>query len=137
MDIGFTGTQLGCTAQQKATVRRLLIEMDPEGVAHGDCIGADAEFHAIALQLGKWIRIHPPYKGSKRAYCEEWNEILPGKDYLDRNKDIVNGVDYLIACPEGDEEVLRSGTWSTVRYARKVGVPVIVVNPDGKVAVEP
>ena len=137
MEIGFTGTQLGMTLEQKDTVRRLLEEMDPTGVAHGDCIGADMEFHHIALQLGKWIRIHPPKKGEKRAHCKEWNEIMPAKEYLDRNKDIVDSVEFLIACPAEEEEQLRSGTWSTVRYARKVGVSVIVVNPDGKVAVEP
>jgi hypothetical protein len=125
------------TISQKETVRRLLEEMEPSGVAHGDCIGADMEFHNIALQLGKWIRIHPPIKGAKRAHCKEWNEIMPAKDYLVRNQDIVNGVDYLIACPEQDEEIVRSGTWSTVRYARRKGVPVILVLPSGKVAVEP
>lgn len=136
MEIGFTGTQLGMTVQQKDRVRLLLEKLDPTGVAHGDCIGADAEFHNICLQLGKWIRIHPPYKGTKRAYCKEWNEILPGKDYLVRNRDIVAGVDCLIACPAEYDEQLRSGTWATVRYARERGIPIYVIQPDGSIRVE-
>jgi predicted Rossmann fold nucleotide-binding protein DprA/Smf involved in DNA uptake len=36
---------------------------------------------------------------------------------LVRNRAIVNSSGLLIAAPAG-EEILRSGTWSTVRYAR-------------------
>lgn len=136
MEVGFTGTQLGMTLEQKDAVRILLEEINPSGVAHGDCIGADMEFHHICLQLGKWIRIHPPRNGEKRAHCQEWNEMMPMKDYLVRNQDIVNSVNALIACPEQDSEVLRSGTWATIRYARKKKIPIYLVMPDGKVVKE-
>ena len=51
--------------------------------------------------------------------------------YLDgftetRNKDIVNSCDILIACPENDKEVIRSGTWSTIRYAKKINKTVLL-----------
>ena len=45
--------------------------------------------------------------------------------YLERNKNIVNAVDFIIAAPDGPEKV-RSGTWSTVRYAKKVGTKGVV-----------
>lgn len=133
LEVGFTGTQLGMSSAQKDRVRVLLERINPSGVAHGDCIGADAEFHAIALALGKWIRIHPPKNSAKRAHCREWNEMMPTADYLIRNKAIVDSVGALIACPYEEEEQLRSGTWSTVRYARKQGLEtIIVIYPDGK-----
>ncbi len=46
---------------------------------------------------------------------------------LDRNRDIVAAVSILIAAPETDIEEQRSGTWATVRYARKKGIPVVIV----------
>ena len=51
------------------------------------------------------------------------------RDYLDRNKDIVNNCDLLIAAPKENTEVLRSGTWSTVRYAKQLGVTVVIIEP--------
>jgi hypothetical protein len=41
----------------------------------------------------------------------------------------------LAACPKGPEE-RRSGTWATVRYARKTGKPVVIFWPDGTVTEE-
>ena len=58
------------------------------------------------------------------------------KPYLDRNKDIVDETNILMACPNKAEEVQRSGTWSTVRYARKVGKAVLIVYPSGKMFFE-
>jgi len=39
----------------------------------------------------------------------------------------------MIATPGEVDEQLRSGTWSTVRFARKQGKPVHVILPDGRV----
>ena len=39
----------------------------------------------------------------------------------------------MIAAPSEAEEQRRSGTWSTVRFARKQGKPVFVISPDGTV----
>lgn len=57
------------------------------------------------------------------------------KPNLVRNKDIVESTDVLLACPKGPEE-LRSGTWSTVRLARKQGKRVVIFWPDGSVTEE-
>jgi hypothetical protein len=35
-----------------------------------------------------------------------------------------------LACPRGYTEELRSGTWATIRYARKTGVPYVIIFPD-------
>jgi hypothetical protein len=59
--------------------------------------------------------------------------MRPERPYLDRNKDIVRETASLIAAPAEPEEQLRSGTWSTVRFARKQGKPVFLILPDGTV----
>lgn len=101
---------------------------------HGDCIGADYEAHALARSLvgeGIHIVIHPPRVEKNRAFCEG-DEIRKPKTYLERNRDIVDASDILLAAPKGSEhEYFRSGTWHTVRYALTVRVPTLVIYPDG------
>jgi hypothetical protein len=129
----FSGTQHGMTDAQKVTLRWLL-----DGGAgefhHGDCDGSDDEAHDIATELGYKIFIHPPKNPSKRAFRKVPPEqMFPEKDYLPRNKDIVRAGASLIATPFEFVEILRSGTWSTVRFARKLGKPVFLILPDGTV----
>lgn len=129
--IGFTGTQVGMSERQTRELYRLLCLAVADGdteFRHGDCVGADEESHQIAITAGvKRIVIHPPTNTSKRAWCRNWPGpsdyeilVLPGKPYLERNKDIVVATTTLIATPKTDLEELRSGTWSTVRFARKM-----------------
>lgn len=130
--IGFTGTQAGMSQHQKDTLRRLLtaavLENVPVAFHHGDCTGADAEAHEIALSRDCVIIIHPPIKRIKRAFCQNAHEILPPKDYLERNHDIVDASIGLIAAPKSNQEELRSGTWATIRYARKMNKRVILLS---------
>lgn len=115
------------TARQKSTLARILDEKaksyDRLEIHHGDCIGADAEFHEICIK--RWphalhVVLHPPLNPRKRAFCTYSNQSeVPAKDYLERNREIVDAVDEMIAGPKELEEQLRSGTWATVRYARK------------------
>lgn len=44
--------------------------------------------------------------------------------YMLRNDELVAQADLLLAFPETQVEQLRSGTWATIRRARKAGVPV-------------
>ena len=91
---------------------------------HGDCLGWDLECYITCDHFGIKTVAHPPDNDDFRAFTKS-TVILPSKPYLDRNKDIVNAVDFLIAAPDGPEKQ-RSGTWSTVRYAKKVGVKGVV-----------
>lgn len=128
MIIGFTGTQQGMTSKQKAIFSEIVLGMAGE-FHHGDCIGADKESHDIINLLNHYKTVgHLPDKDDKRAFCY-FDEIRDPKPYLERNKDIVNECDLLIACPKTAEETIRSGTWSTVRYARKVGKSYMVITP--------
>ena len=127
--VGFTGTQKGMTAIQLLRVSELI-----EGAAelhHGDCIGADDEVDKVAAILGIPKVIHPPLENKKRSFCARGQFlILRTKDYLERNRDIVDATEYLVAAPSGAEQI-RSGTWSTIRYARSLGKPISIVMPDG------
>jgi len=55
------------------------------------------------------------------------------KPPLVRNRIIVNSSEVLIVAPRTKYKVLRSGTWSTYRYARQLGKPTYLVYPDGSV----
>lgn len=130
MIIGFTGTQAGMSKSQKDNFETIMTEISifhPDfEFHHGDCIGADQEAHDIVSELTKNIIIHPPSNSSKRAFCKA-KTMLESKPYLERNKDIVNVCEALIACPKGSE-ILRSGTWSTIRYAKKINKIVYIIN---------
>jgi hypothetical protein len=136
--IGFTGTQAGMNDLQKRLLRETILTVRAEGPGefhHGDCEGADAEAHDIAEALGFKTVIHPPSNPAKRAW-KNGTTILTTLPYLDRNHAIVDATEILIATPKGNEEELRSGTWSTVRYARKIKRPHIVIRPDGHHLIE-
>lgn len=130
--VGFTGTQRGMTDSQKAKVERYLVSLRKMGfrwLHHGDCIGADAEIHDLAKAMGFLTAGHPPINQTKRAFKQFDYEYMAAP-YLVRNHHIVDHSQVVIATPKTSAEEIRSGTWTTVRYARKVGVPVYLVLPE-------
>lgn len=130
--IGMTGSRDGMTDEAKSWLNSYIKSTNNiENVHHGDCVGADTDFHNIALEHGLSIHIHPPKYSSNREFNKDYDKIYGEKDYLKRNRDIVNDTDLLLGFPNGYTNVLRSGTWSTIRYAKKVGKHVIIVYPDG------
>jgi len=130
MKIGMTGSKTGMNDLQKKLFAEFVTLNSVVELHHGDCVGADADAHNIAVACGVKIVIHPPVDSKLRAFCSEAIE-LPVKPYLARNKDIVNAGELLVAFPNSRTETLRSGTWSTVRYARKIGKQVVIFYPDG------
>jgi hypothetical protein len=138
MKIGFTGTAKGMTDKQIRILQNQLLIFKPKEFHHGDCVGADADAHRIALALNILVVVHPPIDDKQRAFCGARGKRGPKvsftelKPYLERNHDIVDACDVLIATPAQRNEVLRSGTWATIRYARKKGKEVIIINPEGR-----
>jgi hypothetical protein len=131
--ISFTGSREGMTDKQLAKVRLLLYNYAPSEVHHGDCVGADAEFHNLCRSLygiSVHIVIHPPKDDRYRAFCKG-DVILEPRPYLERDKVIAKVGDLLIATPKHAAEVRRSGTWATVRYAKTERKPRIIVTPQG------
>lgn len=136
MDVGFTGTKVGMTRRQYARVEQLLDQVWAENrgtrvrVHHGDCIGADHHFHTLARRFGFYVVSHPPVVIKYRAFTRADEEREP-KPYHDRNHDIVWESDRLIATSRTNGEELRSGTWSTIRFARRHDLVPDIVFPDG------
>lgn len=143
--IGITATQTGCTEEQVARARTgLYVRLHyitshyhrvVVALAHGDCIGGDAQMHAVAREFGIAVQLHPPINPAKRAWCQmlPGEIVMPPDEYIARNHAIVDSVRFLIALPKEEHgEELRSGTWATVRYARKIGRPGIIVRPSGR-----
>lgn len=137
MILGFTGTQQGMTLKQKERLSNIFRNGKFTGFRHGGCIGADEQAHylAIAHEVPVWVHPGVDRKGnvSRRGKFEDAICVNVEKFYLDRNKDIVNESDIMVATPHGFEEELRSGTWATIRYARSVDRRGIIIWPDGEV----
>jgi len=100
-------------------------------VHHGDCTGVDEYCHDLAIKYGMYTVAYPPKNKAYRAFTLN-NEIKGEREYLERNKDIVNEVDLLLAVSATENATGRSGTWSTIRYANKINKPVYVILPSGK-----
>ncbi len=133
--VGCTGTRDGMTDRQMRKVASVLGDVGvPFDAHHGDCVGADSQFHDMCRAVSDAVRIvvHPPSDPRFRAW-RHGDVIVPECTYLVRNRAIVDAATLLIAAPKTTAETVRSGTWSTVRYALATGVPVVVVSPTGEV----
>lgn len=124
MKVGFTGTRKGMSGLQASQLQYVLalfyhadkaVNRKPElhfGRHESVELKADKEAAALASSLG---------------YATEPHYAMRGEE-LDRNREIIAEVSVLIAAPETDVEEQRSGTWATVRYARKKGIPVVMLS---------
>lgn len=137
MFVGFTGTREKLTDAQAIALREWLVAHPPAAFVHGACVGADA---TAALQVkalyGRRVDViarpgHLPHLTSQPA-LDVSNVRHEPMNTLSRNRAIVEGCDVLLACPKGPEEQ-RSGTWSTIRFARKRGKRIVIIWPDGRV----
>ncbi len=130
MKLGMTGNRNGITNEAKAVLIDFINNNKIDEIHHGDCVGADKDFHDVCAEHKLKIVIHPPNDAKMRAFCVA-DVILPEQKYLDRNHNIVDDADVLIAFPSTKKETVRSGTWGTIRYARKKKKQIIVVFSDG------
>lgn len=138
MHLGITGTKKGMTEKQFDVIKEFVKESASliSVFHHGDCIGVDVQ---TALLIDHylpdvWIMVHPPDKNKYRGFGP-WNETQRPKPYVVRDQDNINLSDYLWAVPDGPERI-RSGTWTTVRMARKKGIPITIIMPDGEIIYE-
>lgn len=126
MKAGFTGSRkLKLTEIQKETLAGFIKNMEISEFHHGDCVGADAEVHEFLRFEFPDIKIivHPPIDEKQRAFCKG-DAVLKAKDYMDRNRDIVDSSEVLFALPPENSNP-RSGTLATIRYSEKKKIAVI------------
>lgn len=127
MKVGFSGTRAKLHPRRFVELENLLEKIAVSELHHGDCVGCDAMAHEIAEAMGCKVVIHPPVKDDLRAFKKS-PLTRESKYYLDRNRDIVDETEVLVAMPQfPDRETKRSGTWYTIRYARSKGKKVIIV----------
>ena len=142
MIIGFTGTRIGMTPIQWQAVRDLVKDWAINEAHHGLCEGADEEMHWLLRGLSYGPRIdihgHPPIRQGHIASKRTWsdcNVINTPKEFNVRDKDIVLASSRMIATPFCPE-ITASGTWTTVRFARKKNKPIWIVMPEGEIITE-
>jgi len=135
--IGFTGARKGMTLEQKQTVEEIVQSLDgATHCVHGDCIGADADFHDICVSTGLVPRLRPCTYENMRAYCEG-EEVDYPKRPMQRNRDIVAEANVMIACPPNYDEIKSgSGTWATIKFSRRAKKPLYIIYPDGSLDYE-
>lgn len=127
MKIAITATSKARLTEYQLDAARELIEAEDE-VHIGDCVNGDAQVHAVCVEVGARTVGHPPITEAKRAFCE-YNDEHPPRQYIERNHDMVDECELLLAFPKSHIEEVRSGTWATVRYARQIGREVTIIPP--------
>lgn len=136
MILGFTGSRSGMTADQIVVVRRLLLELKPTKVVHGDCYGSDNEFHQLvtllrSAQLLPDVKIKTRPSNLSTSCNNNADETEIPVAPLVRDKLIVADADKMLATPAQNLPILRSGTWTTIRYAHQTGKVIYIITPDG------
>lgn len=144
--IGFSGSR-HLTAEQKTIVDEVLSTLNGSEFTTGACIGVDAyigrklwydrpeSLHRVVIPADRsrvaewWLEYEIGDAGPYRA--PELEEMPPGTTYRERNWRIIEHSDVLVAFPaypEDDPRSARSGTWQTIRMARREGLETITVS---------
>lgn len=133
MTLGFTGTrQIDLVSKERLSyLEDLLLAKDVDydfraTAVHGCAEGADSVFHQMCLNLN--IPVYGRPCTGNRSKLGQFRFVYMPEAPLARNRKIVEDCDVLIALPiDKDVEELRSGTWATIRYARKLNKQVIII----------
>jgi hypothetical protein len=139
---GMTGSQKDPNPVQLETILNIMVfEEGLEAVDgfwwhFGDCIGSDAaafdavnEMFPVNIVTVAWPGTDPKRRANKPA-----SEIHRPAAFDRRNERIAYcSHQGLFALPSTHSEIMRSGTWQTVRFAWKLGRKIWVIDPDGNV----
>lgn len=127
MKIGITGTREGMNELQFEAIKLFLKVNFVEGAEfhHGDCKGVDVEAACLAKEIGYKIICYPPKLTETQGYFGG-DVIHTPAGYLERDRAIVDAVDWLLVVPLQNEWQPKGGTWYTHDYARKKGRPLTI-----------
>src|SRR5215213_7979760 len=105
MKIGFTASRDGISLHQLDLMVRKMIELGITEFHQGCCVGGDYMATKYVLAYFSRVKVvaHPPIDTKLLAeFCVGVaHEVREAKDYLARNKDIVDETSILIAAPKG------------------------------------
>ncbi len=111
--VGFTGRASALSDSQAARLRSVLERLPKTCVClHNDGEGADQVFAAIAKEL--------------LLDVFETDVETPMK----RNRTLVARCDHIIACPPTTTEIKGSGSWATIKYAKKANKGLTIILPE-------
>lgn len=133
--LGVTGTRKGANKAQKELILEIIDWTRVRELHHGDCVGVDETMFEIAKARHIRTVAHPPDKDVLRAFTKS-DEIRKPLPYLVRNRNIVSEVSKLVGVPSTMKERMHSGTWYTIRHARKMRCKIMTIYPDGTVRLE-
>lgn len=131
-NLGITATRSGLTLAQVAAAAAYVGSCGT--LHHGGAAGGDTQCHWLALAFRRPVVVYPSTLGFAKALKladPALVKVHPAAAPLVRNRTIVETIDWLLVLPRGTEEELRSGTWATWRYAKKVGRQRTIIYPDG------
>lgn len=135
--VSFTAARNMSDAAKNGVITNVLMTRVPRADRYvtGGCIGGDAF-------IGRWMHAYRPEAEhvvvvpADRSRVDPWwldfddvtvIEMPPGTTYRERNVRLVAEGGILFgfpAYPEDDPRSRRSGTWQTIRMARRAGKPV-------------
>ena len=120
MNVGFTGTRTGMSAAQSVQLRWMLAVFANDGPQPRFHYGTHETATLLADSAARDIADRLGYE------CVSYHAVV-GEE-LDRDRQLVAESHVLVAAPRTDKEEQRSGTWATVRYARRRGIPVVMLS---------
>lgn len=146
LSVSFTGTRVGMNEPQWETLNDLFPKLfDRDGLNYwhnGDCVGADEQAHTMVWSLkrvrGYTIVTHgyPALVSGKFRAGSAFDRVHTAMPPLVRDLLMVDAAHVTVATPRLMKEERRSGTWASIRYARKTHTPLFIVWPDGRIQVE-
>ena len=134
MIVTITGSQKGWTPEQRAFMRDVLA--NTSFLHHGACPGVDQQCHTEFAKPHKtkaWPSNMEQLRCALHRLAQSHvHSVMPP---LVRNRRMVDEAHRVYACPKEFHEIVRSGTWATIRYAKKTGKFLTIIWPDGTIAV--
>lgn len=137
MIITVTGSRFGITDEQRQWLWDKVLQLDPDAIHHGACVGADQHAHSIGLKLGKPLIVHPPLNTTWMME-PDWNHpnvtVLPADYYHSRDRAMVNASHIVLGLPNARQPLQGqklSGTWYTLGYAHHRKVSRMICLPSG------
>lgn len=134
--IGFSGTRHGMSASQLDACQLYLVKAYARGCrgfAHGCCVGADEQAALLARSIGYWLHGFPAHELGHPLRASTPDAIIEPipmttTPELSRNNLIVAASGELLAAPQQNEEIRRSGTWATIRAAWAINLSTTILS---------